>query len=763
MSLDSAEIRDELAPQPRMARRSRRWRRFLPLDREGAIAWCFLAISVAFNARYLFPEVAINAPKLNDGVLHTLLLQRMIVALRGGQDPTDPWFAPVTTGYPVFHYYQHLPYVAPALVGALFHGIDAAALINWSSYLLLCAFPISVYWSMRRFGFPRIAAASSALLAPLISTNYLFGFDYNSYVWIGFGVYTQLWGMVLLGPALAQGYRTLRYGGGYFLSVLLVAAVVLSHLVLGYIALVSLVAFVFLRPTWPDVRLRTRRALLLLGLVALVTSYFLIPVLRDNAYLNRSVFEGQSKYDAFGYEWTMRSLIGGRLFDYGRWRILTVLVGIGVAVSAFRWRDERYRAVGVFSALWLLMYFGRPTWGVLIGLATLNTDFYVHRLISGVHLGGILLMGIGLAIPWQWALARKSARYLIAPAVITALLLLPVYKERREYLQSNESFLTASNSAYDHEQRDIHALEGELRKQPPGRVYAGLRANWGDQYRVGEAPMSAQLNSDGFDMIGYLYFPFSVNSDIQALFNEQRVEQYNLFDVRYVVAPKDRPFPPFVTPIGDFGRHRLYRVSTTGYFDLVDSDASFNGDRNSFYPAVSNWLTSGLVAAGEHPRVSFEGDAGAGALPLPDAPSAFAQTAAQNGTTRGTVLAEQVDGNVYDAKVQVQRASYVMLKETYHPNWHAYIDGREAPAVMLMPSYVAVKVTPGPHNIRFEYRSQHYRWALLAFGLLALPLIALAESENVRRRWPDRLRWRRSGGGGRQIFRLTDGSAEANL
>ena len=534
--------------------------RWLPRDREGVLAWGFVAVSVAFNAWYLLPEATVNAAKLNDGVLHTLLLQRMIVAIRAGQDPTDPWFAPVTTGYPVFHYYQHLPYVVPALIGAAFDNIDAASLLNSTSYLLLCAFPVSVYWSMRRFDFPRITAGSGALLAPLLSTNYLFGFDDNSYVWFGFGMYTQLWGMVLLGPALAQSYRTLRDGGGYFWSVLLVAAVILSHLVLGYITLVSLVAFIFLRPSWRDVGLRARRLLLLVGLTALVTSYFIVPVLRDNAYLNRSVFEESSKYDAFGYEWTMRALIGGRLFDYGRWPILTILIGAGLAVCVIRWKEERYRIPAVFAALWLLMYFGRPTWGVLIGLVTLNTDFYLHRLIAGVHLGGILLMAIGFAIPWQWALRRRRAAFLLAPAAITVLLLLPVYKERRDYLSSNEQFMTASDAAYDRQKADIDALEARLREEPPGRVYAGLRANWGNDYRVGEVPMSALLNSDGFDMVGYLFIPFSVNSDIQALFDDQNPQHYDLFNVRYVVAPRSRTFPSFVEPIGDFGPNRLYRV-----------------------------------------------------------------------------------------------------------------------------------------------------------------------------------------------------------
>jgi hypothetical protein len=309
------------------------------------------------------------------------------------------------------------------------------------------------------------------------------------------------------------------------------------------------------------------------------------------------------------------------------------------------------------------------------------------------------------------------------------LLLFPVYKERREYLQSNEHFMRPSDAAYQREQHDLDALFAELRRQPPGRVYAGFPANWGKDYRVGEVSMSALLNTSGFDMIGYFYFPFSVNSDIQALFDEQRPEQYNLFNIRYVVAPKARTVPGFLQPIGDYGRHRLYRVLTSGYFDLVDSDVTFRGDRNSFYPAVSKWLAGDLPGKRQDPQILFEGSAGPGVFPLPlaSAPDLLANIPFAAESARGEITSERVYSNSYTADVNVQRTSFLMLKETFHPGWHAYVDGREAKTVMLMPSYVGVKLEPGRHAVRMVYEPERYRQVLLVLGLLSLPLIALGE------------------------------------
>ena len=68
-----------------------------------------------------------------------------------------------------------------------------------------------------------------------------------------------------------------------------------------------------------------------------------------------------------------------------------------------------------------------------------------------------------------------------------------------------------------------------------------------------------------------------------------------------------------------------------------------------------------------------------------------------------------------------------MLKVSFHPNWHAYVDGVETTTFQLVPSYVGVSVGPGVHQVRMEYRPQPLRTGLLWFGLLTLALLGLAE------------------------------------
>ncbi|HAJ01003.1 MAG TPA: hypothetical protein DCL97_10050 [Dehalococcoidia bacterium] len=113
-------------------------------------------------------------------------------------------------------------------------------MLQWSNYLLISLFPVSIYWSMRRFGFDRINSAKGALVSSLATTNGLYYFDFRSYIFAGWGLYAQLWAMVLLPLALAMSYRTLREGRGYLWAVLLLSATLMSHLLYGYMAFITL-------------------------------------------------------------------------------------------------------------------------------------------------------------------------------------------------------------------------------------------------------------------------------------------------------------------------------------------------------------------------------------------------------------------------------------------------------------------------------------------------------------------------------------------
>ena len=710
---------------------------------EPLISFLMLLFAVAFNLYHLYPEVAVRVPDMNDSVLHLLATDLAVGAIAGGRNAVDPWLSTIGMGFPLFHYYQHLPYVSTALVHVITLGaFPLVGMVNWTAYLLLSLFPLSIYWSMRRFDFDQLSSAMGGLVASLTATDGLYGLGFMSYVWRGYGLYTQLWGMVLLPPALALGYRVLREGKGYFWATLLLAATLMSHLIYGYIAFLSLGVLTLL----PATRLLTpkslgyamwkrwKRLLILLLLVAVVTSYFLLPSFLDRtySYLGPSVWEPPEKLNSYGHSWVLHTLATGDLFDFNRFPSLTILMVVGFVICLWRWREERYLVPLAVFMFWLLLYFGRPTWGVLLDLLPLSRDLPLHRLIAGVQLGGIFMMAIALAAPWRWAVSRAGVQYLVAPLALTALLLFPVYGERASYLTLNARLMRESQQAMAAEDQDLSALFEKLNQLPPGRVYAGQRNNWGWDYIVGCCiPVYALLNAEGRDNLGFYPHAHSLNSEGLVLFDENRREHYNLYNVRYVVAPQGRAFPEFVRPLQDFGRHRLYRVETTGYFDLVGADQAFAGDRTGFFQGVSSWLASDLPSVKQHPVVIIGGSGrikgGPEPLPLAQAGDLIPKLEVPTSPHRGEVFAEAVGDNFFAADVTVERESLLLLKATYHPNWRATIDGVETDIVMLMPSFIGIQLSPGDHQVRFEYRPRRLRMILLVLGLFTLPMIAVGE------------------------------------
>jgi hypothetical protein len=719
-------------------------------DRATLVATLILLGAIAFNLGTLWPEVAIHTPPLNDNVLHLTLIERAVEALERGEDPTDPWISSFALGYPLFHHYQHLPHVATALLYKGLGGtVSPPTLLGVLQYLLLCTFPLSLYWAGRRLGFRALPAALTGVLASLLATNGLYGLDMASYVWRGFGLYTQLWGMWLLGPAVAGLYVTLRHGRAYAGTAALLAATLLSHTVYGYAALLTGGLLVLLGGTASLGRRIGRLAGVLL-LVAVVAAYFLVPFFLDRPYLNRSVWEDPGKYDAYGWPWTLRALVSGELLDAGRFPSLTLLAAVGLVACLVRWRrDERYRLIIAFFCFWLLLYFGRPTWGVLLDLLPMGGDLHLHRLIGPVHLGAIALAGAGLAWLWKQALAQRRRWWQTAAmGLLTAVLLGPVCRERAEYLALNGRWKQQDAASFQGDGGALDALLTDLSRRPQARVYAGRGGNWGQAYTIGSVPVYALLPVNGFDSPGYLYHALSLNADIEGYLDESRPATFDLFNLGYVIAPEGQPAPSFARPAASYGRHYLYQVETSGYFGLVDSESTWYGTRSDWFEAARAWIESPWVEARQHPAIVFGGTpAGdSAALPLGAAPDALAGQDPPQREPCGQILAEQVGGNRYAVEFVADRSCWLMLKQTFHPGWRATLDGRPATTHMLAPSFVGLEVSPGQHRAELRYQSGPLRAWLRVAGLVALALVAICEWQRERLAgWAGRLNLARPG------------------
>jgi uncharacterized membrane protein YfhO len=74
--------------------------------------------------------------------------------------------------------------------------------------------------------------------------------------------------------------------------------------------------------------------------------------------------------------------------------------------------------------------------------------------------------------------------------------------------------------------------------------------------------------------------------------------------------------------------------------------------------------------------------------------------------------------------VECAAASPLVIKVTYHPNWHVTVDGQPVSTYMLSPSFVGVDLPAGRHTVDAVYVATPSKLPLLGLGLAVL-LVAL--------------------------------------
>ena len=684
-----------------------------------------VAAPMLFNAVALWPEVAIPVPNVNDDAVHIAFIDRASDALARGENVVDHWLPEIDLGFPEFFYYQHLPHLAVvALHRALFGTVDLFTLFNLVRWLLLVGLPLTVFWSMRRMGFGHVAAAVGAAASSLLSADHRYGFEYDSYVWRGFGLYTQIWAMHLSFIGLACLYRLVERGTGLFLTVIVLAALALSHLIYAYMMAITTVVLVVFA-------LRRGRILPPLVLLALagtavlaISSYLLVPFLGNTAYLSASPFLQPEKYASYGAPTVLGWFVTGELLDHGRVPVLTALLFVGIA-GAFVARRRLELLTVALLGLWLWFYSGRAAIGPLFGLLPLHDGLLFHRFIGGVDLAGILLVGTGGAFLWD-LLGRAAAGTTVAApqwraaagSLLIAVVLVPAALERRDYYAQQTTWLGRTSAAIEAD-TDLHTILSTLRRLPPGRVYAGLASNWGRSLDFGLPFNSVHvyqlLTAERLATLAPPYGGQSLNSDLQFDFDDQRQAQYELYNVRYVIAAPSVSLPSFLVRRAVTTRYVLYEAPATGYAELVGlSGTESVTTQATLFPKMRAFVNGRAPETRTYARFDFP--------------------AAADAVTGGPVARCDADAKIENEQIGPARITFdascatpspLVVKITYHPDWHVTVDGAEVATYMASPSFLAFTLPAGRHAVVAEYRSAPVKAPLLVVGALTIAALAM--------------------------------------
>lgn len=833
------------------------------------LAYSILISTIGFNLWLNYPETQILADP-NDNIFQYSLVGRTnwiwenygcplsFSCLPNLIDHNVPNWA---EGYPLPFYYSHLPQITivssynlivKPLLSFFSYPLSLYQYYNWTKYLLLSLFPISVFIALRIVGFSPILAAFGAFFSAHISTDGLYGIDPPSYLWRGYGLTSQLYAIIFLPLAIAFVYRALSEdrrwnmenssrrlkiddrkniynlpsifyrltpssiinypSSNIMLAVFFLTLTTAGHLGVGIIGILSTLPFLFFDIKPRNIFLRIKTLFIIgCGLLFLL-SYWIIPILLNNNYHIVSFWDPIWKFNSYGWYEVARQFFSGEIFDWLRFPIITAIVIIGFFVMGVKQKNVAFSLLFVF---WMLLYFGRTTWGGLIDLIPGMKDFHQHRFVVGVHIAALFLIPAGLeylfsliskirisllefffaggtseglpsraspkgeratmrlvclpnfirerfeAQSWETRVTGPENKkfgieaantnlniiFYILIFIFTSLLIFFTVKQTVEYASLNNKWIYQANDAYRYDQKNFETMLSKI-ESTKGRIYAGRPGNWGKDFRLGSSQLYLLLGGIGYDISQFLPETWSPLSENEQNFDERVSEDYDLLNIKYIISGKNHDFAPSAKLEEKYGPFELYKVPTTGWFDVVTSPMFVKTDKTNYINLVHLWWNSYSRRWKMHPIISVEknpsipsgmqkviemkdevtylegsnapypplkvrGGIGGVKNIFPDFPFVFPEA-----TVSAKIKDEKVIRQTYSANIEVPencKECMVMFKMSYHPDWQVKVDGLDAPKFAVFPFYLATKANPGTHTVEFTYQPNGLK-VILLFG-----------------------------------------------
>jgi hypothetical protein len=688
--------------------------------------WLVVAFAVLWNYWWLRSET-VDVAMLDDSSVHQQMVRFAASRLRQGHLPQTSWFPFIGLGSPQSLHYQSLPSTITGAVGIVI-GPDRA--FSWSLYLLLSLWPVSIYLGARAFRWGRWTAAMAALVSPLVVSAVGVGFETRAYLWIGFGVWTQLWAMWTLPLAWGYCWRAVSEGRRYGTAVVFASLTVMLHFETGYLALLAIVLFPWLAPS--ALRERIGRALVVLAGTLAATAWVTVPVLLSSRWASvNEILRGTPLENGYGARQVTGWLVTGGLLDAGRLPVVTVLAAVGLGACIVRFhRDERGRALIVVLVMSLLLSFGRTTFGSLVDLVPGSTDIFMRRFMMGIQLASVFLAGIGavtvatmaLGVVHRWrpgagaglrTTGRGRAAVVVAAGAAVIVVLAPAWSQYVRVADDNTAAIRAQATADRVQGAVIAPLIERVRRSGAGRVYAGLPDNWGAHFLVGAVPVFKYVESQDLDEVGYTLRTASLMTDPEYYFDQANPGDYAVFGIRYLLLPAGAAPPVPARLVEERIPYALWELPSVGYLSVDRAVGTVAEDRADVGAASVPYLRSDLPAEGETRLVAWAGtppSVGTSSGVLPP------------GGRDGAVVAERarLDQGEVQGVVKMRVPGLVVLSASFDPGWRVTVDGRAATPVMVAPALVAVEVGPGTHRVAFRYGGFAYYLPLLLLSGLVL-------------------------------------------
>jgi hypothetical protein len=703
----------------------------------------------------------------NDSSVHQQMVRFAAGEISHGRSPLSAWFPFLGLGSPQFTHYQPLGALITGLAGVI-AGPDRA--FAWSTWLLLATWPLSVYAAGRIFGMGRWAAACAAVVSPFLSSVSGVGYEQHAYLWNGYGVWAQLWAMWALPLSWAYSWRAVQQRRSRLPAVFWLAVTIALHFETGYLALAAVVVWAMVPLSRTGLRFRVVNAATVLALGLLASAWVLVPLVvsRNWASINEAL-QNTSLARGYGFRTLGYWLISGRMFDYGRVPVISLLVATGIVSSLRRLRSELLiQGLLGMAVTSFLLACGRTTFGPVAGVIPGSQDIFFRRFGMGVQLAGIYLAGIGAVALWRLGgrIIDKTVPEIVPlwrarPGLVSLrrclvaglgiLLLTPAWYQIGSLDRANAADIQTQRAADATAGAQVTALVRQAEELGGGRIYAGMPSNWGAGFKVGLIPVFRYIESIDADEVGYTLRTASLMTNPEYELRDD-AQDYALFGIRYLLVPASSAAPPGASFVARRGDYALWELPGDTYVQVVDVAGVVDENRGDIGRQAASFMRSPLLARGMYQAVDFDGT------------GARAGTAGQGSAqgAAGTLEWEQVDlaQGFVRAEVRASRGAVALLHASFDPGWQVTVDGTPQPAQMISPALVGVRVGPGTHIVTFRYTGFGYYGELFAIAVAALLAAALLD-RRTRRAAGSEMSLRRPAGGGEGYQQVADLGGDA--
>lgn len=653
-------------------------------------------------------------------------------------------------GFALSTYYAHLPQAAIAFF-SLVSGIDAFTIFRLLKFLMLVLLPLPFFLSARILKLSYWYAGLVALFSQLIFTNGLYGIDSSSFLWRGWGLSSQLFAVFFLPLAFSYTFSYITDGRNLGKAVLFNFLMAQCHLGIFYMSAISyplmgvIGGFGDLGKVGGigEIREIGKRLIKLGFWIGFSVSYYLIPFFLQGEYRNYSFWDPGWKFDSFGLNQALIWFFNGELFDYGRVAIITLLASLGFFWGFYQ-KNKIYRIFSVLFVIYFAFFAGRGFIGALINLFPGLSEFHLHRFIVMFQFVGIYL-GAGLVEKVVGGLREtRGIREIGMILIIGAFLFFE--KPNINYAKDNALWIERANKSYEKDIADYQKITARLKKEQPGRVYAGRPGNWGREFKLGDTQLYMALSVDGFNTIGFSPESWSPNAEFDQYFNDGNVDYYNLYNVTHAIFPENITPPKFARPIQTSGKYRLYEIDTDGWYAIGTSRLRVESNKYNLVNITRLWQTGELLKEREYPRIILgskgsQGDRGDKGDIMMISLSEWEDMAGKRSSLWEKNPFIPLDNKISyltgfdkqkeDVMVQGYRVKFKMnkdcpncilvLKNTYHPNWQVSVNGKPEKVFPVFPYYIGVPInTAGEYMIEAVYKPNGLKIFLIVVEVVVL-------------------------------------------